>query len=117
VPAWTVQKAVAGCAGNGIRSIGVWREKVAERGVGASARAARDAGVAVSSLCRGGFFPAGTAAERRRRIEENRPAIEDARGLGTDTLVLVCGPAPDRDLDGARRAVEEAVAELVPHAS
>jgi len=117
VPGWTVQQAVDGCARHGIRHIGLWREKVAERGVAASARAARDAGVAVSSLCRGGFFPAGTAAERRRRIEDNRRAIEEARGLGTDTLVLVCGPAPDRDLDGARRVVEDAVAELVPYAA
>src|SRR5207302_1756107 len=62
VPGWTVQQAVDGCARHGIRHIGLWREKVAERGVAASARAARDAGVAVSSLCRGGFFPAGTAA-------------------------------------------------------
>ena len=117
VPGWTVEQAVDACARHGIRYIGLWREKVSERGVAASARATREAGVAVSSLCRGGFFPAGTAAERRRRIEDNRRAIEEARGLGTDTLVLVCGPAPDRDLDGARRVVEEAVAELVPYAA
>src|SRR5207302_10237752 len=83
VPGWTVQQAVDGCARHGIRHIGLWREKVAERGVAASARAARDAGVAVSSLCRGGFFPAGTAAERRRRTGDYPPAIEEARGPGT----------------------------------
>ncbi len=117
IPGWTVQQAVEGCARHGIRHVGLWRDKVAEFGVAASVRAARDAGVTVSSLCRGGFFPAASAAERRVRIEDNRRAIEEARGLGTDTLVLVCGPAPDRDLDGARRTVEDAVAELAPYAA
>ena len=117
IPSWSVQQAVDGCARHGIRHVGLWREKVAERGVAASARGARDAGIAVSSLCRGGFFPAATVVERQRRIEDNRRAIEEARGLGTDTLVLVCGPAPDRDLDGARRMVEAAVNELAPYAA
>jgi sugar phosphate isomerase/epimerase len=117
IPGWTVQQAVDGCARHGIHHIGLWREKVAERGGAASARAARAAGVAVSSLCRGGFFPAATSAERRARIEDNMRAIEETRELGTDTLVLVCGPAPDRDLDGARTMVEAAVAELVPYAA
>jgi len=117
VPGWTVRQAVEGCARHGIRYIGLWREPVAACGVEASARAARDAGVAVSSLCRGGWFPAATEAERRRRIDDCRRALEEAHGLGTDTLVLVCGPAPDRNLDGARRMVERAVAALLPEAA
>ena len=117
VPGWTVREAVEGCARHGIRHIGLWREPVAECGVDAAARAARDAGVVVSSLCRGGWFPAATHAERQRRIDDNRRALEAAHALGTDTLVLVCGPAPDRDLDAARRMVGDAVAALVPDAS
>jgi sugar phosphate isomerase/epimerase len=117
IPGWSVGEAIDGCARHAIRYIGLWRERVAEFGIDASVRAARDAGVRVSSLCRGGWFPAVTAAERRARIEDNRRAIEEARALGTATLVLVCGPAPDRDLDGARRMVEDAVVELAPHAA
>ena len=56
----------------------------------------RDAGLRVSSLCQGGMFPAVTAAERRDRFEDNRRAVEEAATLGTDVLVLVCGPAPER---------------------
>jgi sugar phosphate isomerase/epimerase len=117
IPGWSVREAVDGCVRHGIRHIGLWREKVAEFGIDASARVARDAGVGISSLCRGGWFPAATAAERRARIEDNRRAIEEARRLGTATLALVCGPAPDRDLDGARRMVEDAVVELAPYAA
>src|SRR5438132_8179490 len=82
VPRWTVGQAVDGCARHGIRHIGLWRDKVAEFGVAASARAARDAVVAISSLCRGGWFAAASRADRRDRIEVKRRAIEEARGAG-----------------------------------
>jgi sugar phosphate isomerase/epimerase len=60
------------------------------------------------------MFPAATPEERRERIDDNRRAIEEAVTLGAAVLVLVCGPAPDRDLDGARRMVEDAIATLAP---
>lgn len=115
-PRWSVVEAVDGCARHGIGGIGMWREKVAEVGAASAGRVAREAGVRVSSLCRGGWFPAAHDAERRARIADTRCAIEEARELGTNTLVLVCGAAPDRDLDGARRMVEDAIGELVPFA-
>ena len=64
-------------------------------------------------LCRGGFF---TADGWR---EENLRAIEEAATLGTSVLVLVSGglPAGSRDVDGARRRVADAIAELAPHAA
>lgn len=113
---WGVREAVEGCARAGIPAIGLWRHKVDAAGLSTSAQLARDAGIAVSSLCRGGMFPAATAAERRERIDDNRRAIDEAVELGTDVLVLVCGAAPDRDLPGARAMVVEAIAELVPYA-
>lgn len=118
VQSWSVAEAVDGCARAGIPWIGLWRDKVAQQGLAASARLARDAGVRVSSLCRGGFFPAPTAAERRARIDDNARALDEAAALGTDVLVLVCGglPAGSRDLDGARQMVEDGIAALVPHA-
>jgi hypothetical protein len=50
----------------------------------------------LSALCRGGFFLAPDADA------DNRRAVEEAAELGTDVLVLVCGPPEGRDLDGAR---------------
>lgn len=112
-----LRETVEACARHGIPAVGLWRHKVAELGPAAATRAARDAGVAVSSLCRGGWFPAATAGERRRRIEDNLRAVEEAAALGTDVLVLVCGPAPGKDIDGARAMVAEAIADVVPHAA
>lgn len=114
---WTLPEAVEGCVRAGIPTIGPWRDRVAEHGLAASAKCIRDAGLRVSALCRGGMFPAPTADERRARIQDNRRAIEEAAELGTDVLVLVCGPAPDRDIDAARRMVEEGIGELLPHAA
>ncbi len=119
VQSWSVQEAVDGCARAGIGWIGLWREQVAEQGLHESARLARDAGVRVSSLCRGGFFPAATAAQRRARIDDTARALDEAAALHTDVLVLVCGGLPEgsRDVDGARQMIEDGVAALVPHAA
>ena len=70
--------------------------------------AVRDAGVAVSSVCRGGMFPAATRAERESRIDDNRRAVDEAAALGADVLVLVCGAAPDKDIGAARQVFSEA---------
>ena len=113
-----LREAVECCVRAGIPWIGPWRDKVAAAGgARASARLIRDAGLRVSSLCRGGFFPAPTEPERQARLDDNRRAIDEAAELGTDVLVLVCGPAPDRDLDAARRMVEDGIQTLVPYAA
>jgi sugar phosphate isomerase/epimerase len=116
---WSVAEAAAGCARAGIGSIGLWRQKVADAGLEAAGRAVRDAGLTVSSLCRGGFFPAPDAAGRAAAVEDNRRAIEEAHALGTDVLVLVCGGLPpgSRDLPSARAAVADGIAAVVDEAA
>jgi sugar phosphate isomerase/epimerase len=113
---WNVREVVEGCVRASIPAIGLWRESVAETGLRASARLVADAGLRVSSLCRGGWFGAATPGERKRRLDDNRRAIDEAAVLGTNLLVLVCGPAPDRKLEAARAYVEEAIASLLPYA-
>jgi sugar phosphate isomerase/epimerase len=113
---WGMAAAIDGCARAGLGWIGVWRNKVAELGVAETARRLRAAGVRVSSVCRGGFFAAPTQAERQQRLDDNRRALEEAAELGAGVLVLVAGPAADRDLDAARQIVEDSIHALVPHA-
>ncbi|WP_404822286.1 sugar phosphate isomerase/epimerase family protein [Paenibacillus lycopersici] len=113
---WNLREALDGCARAGIPQIAIWRHKVAEGGLAEAKRLVRDAGIRVSSLCRGGMFPAATASERQARLDDNRRAVEEAAELGTDTLVLVCGPAPDRDIATARRWVAEGIEQLLPFA-
>lgn len=113
---WGVREAVEGCAWAEIPYIGLWRHKVAEAGLHESARMVRDAGLRVSSLCRGGMFVAADAAGWQIRLDDNRRAVDEAAELGAPVLVLVCGGLADRDLDSARGQVEEAIAQLVPYA-
>jgi len=111
----TLEQAAEACSRQGICWLGAWRHKIQ----GSPAKAGqliRDAGLRVSSLCRGGMFPAASAGERRQRIEDNFRAIDQAAALGTDLLVLVNGPAPDRDLDGARIMVKEGIAAIQSYA-
>lgn len=110
--------AVAGCVKAGIPAIGLWREHVAEVGLDAAVRCVADAGLRVSSLCRGGFLTAIAPAARAAALADNRLAIDEAAALGAPCLVLVVGglPAGSTDLAGARARVLDAVAELAPHA-
>ncbi|RZT78794.1 sugar phosphate isomerase/epimerase [Micromonospora violae] len=109
---WPLPDVVAGCVAAGVPGIGLWREPVAEYGLARSAKLVRDAGLAVTSLCRGGFFCADDW------WAENLRAIEEAAALGAPELVLVSGGLPpgSRDIDGARRRVADAIGELAPHA-
>ncbi|MEW2442859.1 sugar phosphate isomerase/epimerase family protein [Micromonospora marina] len=116
---WSVAEAVDGCVRAGIPAIGLWREPVAEIGVPAAARLVADAGLRVSSLCRGGFLTAADDAGRAAALTDNRRAIDEAADLDAACLVLVVGGLPpgSRDLAGARQRVADALAELAPYAA
>lgn len=113
---WSLKEAVEGCVRSNVPWISPWRHKVHEIGLSESKRIINDAGLKVSSLCRGGMFPASTLKQRQKNLDDNKTAIEEAAELGTDVLVLVCGPAPDRDIDTARKWVEEGIEQLAPFA-
>jgi sugar phosphate isomerase/epimerase len=108
---------IEACARHGVPGISIWRHKLAQTGLERAARLVRDAGLRVSSLCRGGMFPAPTAAERRAKIDDNRRAIDEAATLGAEVLVLVCGAAPDRDIGAAREMVADGIAAIAPYAA
>ncbi|MEU5426958.1 sugar phosphate isomerase/epimerase family protein [Streptomyces olivoreticuli] len=116
---WSLPELAAGCAAAGVRRVGLWRGPVREYGAEAAAHLVRDAGLTVSSLCRGGFLTAADPAGRAAALADNRAAVEEAATLGTGTLVLVAGglPAGSRDLPGARERVADALAELGPYAA
>ncbi|WP_406211675.1 sugar phosphate isomerase/epimerase family protein [Streptomyces decoyicus] len=116
---WSLPELADGCARAGVRGVGLWRAPVQEYGVAAAARLVRDAGLRVTSLCRGGFFTALDPGERAAALDDNRAAVDEAAALGTDTLVLVSGglPAGSRDLPGARERVADALGELGPYAA
>ncbi|MFF0246213.1 sugar phosphate isomerase/epimerase family protein [Streptosporangium sandarakinum] len=121
---WSVAEAVEGCVRHGVGAIGLWRQDVAAQGLDETVELVADAGLRVSSLCRGGFLTSGD----REALDDNRRAIDEAATLGAACLVMVVGglpgvtpgepsPAVDRDLAGARERVAGALAALVPYAA
>ncbi|GAB2750782.1 sugar phosphate isomerase/epimerase [Salinifilum aidingensis] len=116
--AWTVREAVDGAARAGLPAVGLWRDRVATAGLDTAAKVVRDAGVRVSSLCRGGFLTASDPRGVQAALADNRAAVVEAATLGSDALILVVGGLPpgERDLAGARSRVADRLAELVPFA-
>jgi len=112
----SLPEAVVACTRAGITSIGVWREPLHDLGVAAGAALVADAGLHVSSLCRGGFF---TAHDRAEVLADNRRAIDETAALDADCLVLVVGGLPlgSCDLPAARARVADVLAELAPYAA
>lgn len=120
---WTCRTTPVGdflsaCTANGVGSVGLWRQDIGEVGIDELRRRTDDAGLSVSTLCRGGFLTAAAEADRAAALDDNRRAIEEAATLGAPTLVLVVGgiSREDKDLVGARARVSENIAALAPYA-
>jgi sugar phosphate isomerase/epimerase len=112
---WSLEQAVSNSSRSGVPYIGVWRHKL-DGDVAKASAMIRNAGMRVSSLCRGGWFSAPTPQERRKRIADNRIAIEEAATLGTSVLVIVSGPANGQTLADARATVLDGLHEVLPDA-
>jgi sugar phosphate isomerase/epimerase len=117
VPGLDLEQLVQECQQLGISYLGLWREKVHEVGIERARALIAQAGLKVSSLCRGGFFPYDDEAQRQKSIEENRRVIDEAAALGTQLVVLVCGGVAAAGLSASREMVAEGIAKLVPYAA
>lgn len=123
-----LREAVGAAARAGYGAVGLWRDRVQEVGAARAARIVADAGLRVSSLCRGGFLTASDGPGVAAALDDNRRAIEEAATVGTRELVFVVGglggsvaggpptARTDRDLVATRARVAERVADLVPDA-
>lgn len=115
---WTLPEAVEGYARAGVRGIGVWTDYADAVGAGAAARQIRDAGLFVPCLCTSAWVNLTDKAAHAAALDENRRRIDLAAALGARTLVVVPGglATGEKDLDTARRRVEDSLAALLPHA-
>lgn len=115
---WTLRESIEGYAREGVRAIGVWRDKLAECGPNQARKILQDHGMTVSGHFRGGFFPAEDAKGFQANLDENRRAIDEAAAIDAECLVLVVGGLPkgSRDIDEARKMVRDGIAEVLPYA-
>ena len=111
---WSIEVAAERFAAAGVKGITVWRDAMEGREPAKVAALLRDNGLSVVSLCRGGFFPAQTAAGREKALDDNRRAIAEAYALGAPHVVLVCGAVPGLPLAEARAQIRDGIAALLP---
>lgn len=130
-------EAISLTSSSGLGWIGLWRDRVAEIGVKEARRRLDDAGLHVSSLCRGGFLSTSDPQAKAAALEDNRRAIAEAAELGAGELVMVVGglfsfdganagqasashypvlTAVEKDLADARERVAEGISQLADEA-
>ncbi len=130
---YPLAECVAAAKRAGLGAVGPWRDRVQEVGAAAAARLIADAGLRVSTLCRGGFITAREDSSAEKALADNLRAIDEAATLGTRELVMVVGGLPaayelmdmphtsadahDKDLVAARQRVADRIGQLVPYAS
>jgi sugar phosphate isomerase/epimerase len=113
---WSTEECIDNYAAAGIGGITFWRYSFDGRDPAAVGRQARDAGLEVVSVARGGFFPASDAADRQTAIDENRRAIDETAAVGAASLVLVCGAVPGIPLCDARTQIRDGISACLEHA-
>ena len=121
---WQLDRIIDECAQRAIRAICPWRDQVTDVGLDTVARLVRDAGLELSGYCRGGMFPASSAAGRQRALDDNRRAVDESKTLNSPCLVLVVGGLPgalqgapeSKDLFAARKDVRDGIAATLEYA-
>ena len=113
---WSLSECIEGFSRADVRAISVWRNVLEGLDLGDAARMLADAGMAVPSLVRGGFFPAREDADRRAALDDNRTCIDQAAAIGAGMVVLVVGAVSGLALSEARRQVRDGIAAVLPHA-
>jgi len=113
---WSTEDCIVKYAKAGVGGLTLWRYNLEGRDPAKVGNQAREAGLDIVSLCRGGFFPGATAVERQKAIDDNRLCIEQAHALGAPLIVLVCGAVPGQSLVESRKQITEGIAAVLPDA-
>ncbi|ECG5074885.1 sugar phosphate isomerase/epimerase [Salmonella enterica] len=105
------------CAERGIGSIAPWRRELEGESLSDIARQLSANNMAVSGYCRSTYYTAPTLLERRRAIDDNRRALDDAAILKAACYMQVVGGLPQgsKDLYDAREQVKYGIRQLLPH--
>lgn len=97
-----------------VPAVTVWRDALEGRDVRAAGERIRNSGLAITSLCRGGFFVSPDERRRAEAIDENRAIIREAAELGAPLIVLVCGADPGVSLGEAHDQIRAGIEAVLP---
>jgi len=114
---WSLDDAIRHYTAAGVAGISVWRQAIEGLDPAQAGRRIREAGLAVVSLVRGGFYPAAEKNDRQKAIDENLRIIDEAAALGAPHVVLVCGAVPGQSLEESRKQIREGIQATLAHAA
>ncbi len=115
---------IEACVSRGIKAISPWRDQVAAVGLNTVSKLVKTHGLKLSGYCRGGMFPAATAAGIQAADADNRQAVDEACELNAPCLVLVVGGLPGalagqaahKNIQQSRDQVFEGIEKLLAYA-
>ena len=115
---------IEACVSRDIKAISPWRDQVAAVGLKTVSKLVKTHGLQLSGYCRGGMFPATTAASILAADADNRQAVDEACELNATCLVLVVGGLPGalagqaahKNIGIARDQVFEGIEKLLAYA-
>lgn len=115
---------IEACVSREIKAISPWRDQVAAVGLKTVSKLVKTHGLQLSGYCRGGMFPASTAAGIQAADADNRQAVDEACELNARCLVLVVGGLPGalagqaahKNIGIARDQVFEGIEKLLAYA-
>jgi sugar phosphate isomerase/epimerase len=113
---WSLEEAGENYEKAGVKGISVWRQYLEGRNIAAAGDRLRSHGLEIVSLVRGGFFPSTSLETRKKAIDENRRAVDEAAALGAEMIVLVCGADPGQSLEISRSQIQEGIEKVLPYA-
>lgn len=113
---WDLEKAIDKYVSNGIHGISIWRDAIEGKDLNLVRSNLDRNEMQVVSLVRGGFFTDKCPDSRKKAIQDNLIAIEDASTIGAEMLVLVCGATPGQSLETSRNQIRDSIEELLPFA-
>ena len=113
---WSLDDAIRHYSAAGVAGISVWRQAIENLDPAQAGRRIREAGMAVVSLVRGGFYPATEKKDRNKAIQENLRIIDEAAALGAPHVVLVCGAVPGQPLEESRKQIRAGIQATLDHA-
>jgi len=107
---------VTACRDLGIAGIGLWRRKVAEFGEERTVELLRDSGLHVTSLSWAGGFTGSYGLSFEEAVDDAFAALQLARGLSADCLVLVSGTRNGHTTNYAKKLLRDGLRELADDA-
>lgn len=114
---WSFEEDVLNYRAAGIKSIGVWRDKLADYGEARGIELLAEHGMSVSNLLWAGGFTGSEGPSHREMIADAEAAIELAAALEAGCLVLYSGGRAGHTVRHSRRLFKDALKHLDPIAA